>query len=67
MDTNMPAWTMTDAVHIHPISDLVAHDTSTDEADCPCGPEVRPVQRGDGTYGWEIVHHSLDGREQQEV
>lgn len=55
---------MTATLHVHPASDLVEHDTSTDQPDCVCGPEVQPVQRDDGTYGWLLVHHSLDGREQ---
>lgn len=53
---------MTGTLHVHPIHDLIDHDTSTDEADCPCGPEVRPVERDDGTFGWLLAHHSLDGR-----
>lgn len=55
---------MTDTLHAHPIDDLIGHHTSTDQADCPCGPEVQPIEREDGTFGWLLVHHSLDGREQ---
>jgi hypothetical protein len=55
---------VTNTLHIHPMNDLIDHDTSTDQADCPCGPEVRPVEGGDGSVGWMLVHHSLDGREQ---
>lgn len=50
-------------LHVTPIGDLVDHDTSTAEPDCVCGPEVRPVTQDDGSVGWLLVHHSLDGRE----
>lgn len=53
-------------LHVTPIGDLVGHDTSTAELDCVCGPEVRPTTREDGSVGWLLVHHSLDGREQAE-
>ncbi|MGG7510891.1 hypothetical protein [Plantibacter sp. YIM 135249] len=52
---------MSDAVHVIPTNDLLAHDDIGD--DCLCGPRTEPVQRDDGSYGWVIVHHSLDGRE----
>lgn len=55
---------MTNTLHVTPIGDLVDHDTSTAEADCVCGPEVRPVIHEQGSIGWMLVHHSLDGREQ---
>jgi hypothetical protein len=55
---------MTNTLHVAPLQDQVDHDTSTTEADCVCGPEVRPVTREDGSIGWLLVHHSLDGREQ---
>jgi hypothetical protein len=52
---------MTDApIHTYPLNDSIEHDTSG--GDCPCGPEVIPVEREDGSMGWQIVHHSLDGR-----
>lgn len=57
---------MTNTLHVTPIGDLVDHDTSTTEPDCVCGPEVRPVTQDDGSMGWLLVHHSLDGREQAE-
>lgn len=53
---------MADHVHVTPSSDLIEHDTEHQEA-CPCGPTVEPVARGDGSFGWLYVHHSLDGRE----
>ncbi|MFD6094706.1 hypothetical protein ACFVWN_01285 [Nocardiopsis flavescens] len=56
---------MPDAVHVMPVGDLVEHDNSG-EADCLCGPATEPVHRPDGSVGWVIVHHSLDGREQRE-
>lgn len=43
-----------------PIDDLIAHE---DSEECPCGPELQPVERGDGSIGWVLSHHSLDGRE----
>lgn len=58
---------MTDHIHVVPNqNDQTAHDTSTTEADCVCGPTVEPVVRDDGSMGWLIVHHSLDGREQHQ-
>jgi hypothetical protein len=59
-----PTIQVTDTFHVTPIHDLVDHDTSTTEPDCVCGPEVRPATQEDGSVGWLLVHHSLDGREQ---
>lgn len=53
---------MTAELHIRPNGDLIEHLDN----DCPCGPESRPIKRDDGSVGWLIVHHSLDGREQHE-
>jgi hypothetical protein len=33
--------------------------------DCVCGPTTVPVPRDDGSMGWQIIHHSLDGREHE--
>jgi hypothetical protein len=52
------------ATHVIPVDDLIDH---TSDDDCPCGPTVEPVVRDDGSTGWVHVHHSLDGREQDEV
>lgn len=49
--------------HVLPIDDLVSHET--DES-CVCRPDVEAVVREDGSTGWLIVHHSLDGREAEE-
>lgn len=57
---------MTDVLHVYPVDDLIVHDTATSEAACVCGPEERPVKRDDGSVGWLLVHHSLDGRERDE-
>lgn len=46
-------------VHVVPVNDLIEHGGE----DCVCGPTTEPVQRGDGSTGWLVVHHSLDGRE----
>lgn len=52
-------------LHVHPVGDVVEHDTNGDG--CVCGPATEPVFRKDGSTGWLIVHHSLDGREQSET
>ena len=54
---------MSEAIHTIPVNDLIEHDC---EGDCICGPEVIPVPRDDGSMGWLISHHSLDGRELRE-
>lgn len=51
-------------VHTYPLNDLIEHQLDGD--DCPCGPTIEPVPRDDGSYGWLVVHHSLDGRESDE-
>jgi hypothetical protein len=51
--------------HVYPINDLVEHDTSG--GDCVCGLTTEPVERDDGSLGYMIVHHSLDGRERFEM
>ena len=51
-------------VHVYPDSDLIEHDTESD--DCLCGPEVEAVPGEDGYFGWLVSHHSLDGREKRE-
>lgn len=53
----------TGEVHVTPIADAAHHDQSDD---CICGPWTEPVERDDGSYGWVITHHSLDGRERTE-
>lgn len=54
-------------VHTIPINDLVEHDTSVETGEeCLCGPKIEPVRRPDGSYGWLVGHHSLDGREAME-
>jgi hypothetical protein len=50
-------------VHVRPFGDLAAHPLSDD---CVCGPAVEAVHRGDGSIGWLVTHHSLDGRERDE-
>lgn len=49
-------------VHVIPQDDLICHT----EEDCVCGVAIEPVPRDDGSYGWLLTHHSLDGREQNE-
>jgi hypothetical protein len=50
-------------MHVRPLADLVEHELTED---CPCGPRPEAVINDDGSMGWLIVHHSLDGREQNE-
>jgi len=50
-----------DDVHVYPTGDVIEHDVGGGE--CPCGPSTEPVPRPDGSMGWLIKHHSLDGRE----
>lgn len=50
--------------HVYPLNDLIEHET--EGSDCVCGPTIEPVEREDGSFGWLISHHSLDGREQTE-
>ena len=54
---------MSGECHVHPLGDLIEHQMA---GDCPCGPDPRPVKREDGSVGWLIVHHSIDGRELRE-
>lgn len=54
-----------DYVHIMPINDLVEHEWD-DDGDCPCGLDVQPIEREDGTIAWVYVHNALDGRDLEE-
>lgn len=47
--------------HVWPEHDLVDHGLEGD--DCVCGVTSVPVEREDGSIGWVITHHALDGRE----
>lgn len=47
-------------VHVIPVGDLILHEDIGDG--CACGPTSEPVTRDDGSVGWVVVHHSLDGR-----
>lgn len=47
------------SLHVIPVGDLVAHETTDD---CPCGPTQQLNEHGN----WIAVHHSLDGREHRE-
>lgn len=51
-------------VHVLPNNDLIEHEDEGD--DCPCGPTLEPVPCVDGSMGWVVTHHSLDGREANE-
>ena len=55
-----------DILHVWPTQDMIKHDTQDDDGGCVCGPRTDPVKRDDGSIGWVIVHHSLDGREADE-
>lgn len=54
-----------DYVHVMPIDDLVEHELD-DDGECPCGPEVQPVEREDGSIAWLYLHNALDGRDLEE-
>ena len=47
-------------VHTLPVNDLVEHAM---KGDCVCGPKLESVKADDGSVGWVVVHHALDGRE----
>ena len=47
------------AVHVLPVDDAVDHSYE----DCACGPTTEAVFNADGSNGWLVTHHSLDGRE----
>lgn len=51
-------------VHVLPVNDLIEHEE--EGHDCPCGVTIEPVLADDGSCGWLITHHSLDGRERNE-
>lgn len=53
-----------DTYHVIPVNDLIEHDT--DGYGCACGPTTEAVFREDGSNGWLVTHHSLDGRERFE-
>jgi hypothetical protein len=49
--------------HVIPVDYVLDHEESEV---CICGPEIKSVKREDGSRGWVIVHHALDGREKVE-
>jgi hypothetical protein len=49
--------------HVIPLGDLMEHEVSEE---CACVPRARIVALADGSDGWLLVHHSLDGREASE-
>jgi hypothetical protein len=55
---------VSDTYHVTPVDDLIEHNT--DGGDCPCGPDTEAVKREDGSMGWVVTHHALDGREHAE-
>lgn len=52
---------MAQTVHVYPVNDVIDHDSDSDN--CVCGPDVEAVPAVDGSMGWLISHHALDGRE----
>lgn len=60
---------MNNVIHVEPRNDLIEHTDGF--GTCACGPEVQAVRAGVGDttqhIGWLVVHHSLDGREREEV
>jgi hypothetical protein len=53
----------TNEVHVTPVNDGIEHELTDD---CACSPKSLPITRDDGSCGWVVMHHSLDGREAQE-
>lgn len=51
--------------HVYPQADVIEHATAGE--DCVCGPTIEAIKRDDGSIGWLRIHHSLDGREKDEV
>lgn len=51
-------------IHTHPDNDLIDHDL---DVDCVCLPDVETVERDNGEIVFLAHHHSIDGREAQEV
>ena len=51
-----------DTLHVNPEHDSIPHDTSTDQADCRCGPAVKREPRDDGSEGKVLIHNAFDGR-----
>jgi hypothetical protein len=47
-------------LHVVPLGDAVEH---TSDDDCVCGPTAKLITHDDGSIGWLMIHHSLDGRE----
>ena len=54
-----------ETVHTLPANDIIEHENIG--TDCPCGPTVTAAFRDDGSNGWHVLHHSLDGRELRET
>lgn len=48
-------------VHIVPERDSAYHWCQRSE-DCRCHPTAAPYLRGDGSYGWLVVHHRSNER-----
>lgn len=48
------------ALHVIPVDDVIEHER---HHDCPCAPTAEPVEREDGSTGWQLVHRALDGRD----
>lgn len=51
------------AMHVLPVNDIVEHVTNDE---CVCGPTSEAVKRDNGSIGWVVVHHAVDGREDDE-
>ena len=55
---------MVRVLHVVPLGDAVEH---TSDDDCVCGPTAKPIKGEDGSINWIMMHHSLDGREIDEI
>lgn len=51
-------------VHVHCVTEGIAHELSYD---CWCGPECVPIESDDGSIGYLYQHHTIDGRELEEI
>ena len=51
------------SIHTIPLNDYIEHEVTED---CLCGPTAEAVKGDDGSVGWVLIHHSLDGREEHE-
>lgn len=59
----MTARQATGPLHVYPTGDVVEHELTDD---CVCGLRMATAWAGDRIVGLIAIHHSLDGRENDE-